>query len=64
MHEIEFADPLLELEWKIARRADELSVRAAHDKETDLACWLQAERDICGEPASLGAAAPESASLA
>lgn len=40
------ADPLFELERKIARRADELSRKSGNDSDRALDCWLQAEREI------------------
>jgi hypothetical protein len=43
----ETADPLLDLELQIARRADELAKERASG--LNLHCWLLAEREICGQ---------------
>jgi hypothetical protein len=42
-------DPLSQLEWRVARRADEIA-RARHiDAPLNLHCWLVAETEVWGE---------------
>lgn len=43
------ADTLLELELRVARRADELARQAPDEKPLNLECWLQAEAEIFAE---------------
>jgi hypothetical protein len=38
--------PLVELQFQVARRADELSATRADRTPLNLACWLQAEEEI------------------
>lgn len=40
------SDTLLELELRVARRADELARLPADEKPLNLECWLQAEAEI------------------
>jgi hypothetical protein len=51
-------DDLLNLEIHIARLADALAKGAASDRKTDLAHWLQAERQVfgCSDGAALSVA--------
>jgi hypothetical protein len=51
-------DRIVQWHVQIARRADELARRFAgrHNRETDLRCWLEAEREIlASEPGDSGA---------
>jgi hypothetical protein len=57
------ADPLLQLELRIARRADELARTAAVRTALNLRHWLQAEEEIlhrflAGNISALGNPAP------
>ena len=40
------SDPLLELQFRIARRADELARAKRNNTGLNLYCWLLAEREI------------------
>ena len=44
-----WAEELLRLELRVARRADELSGRASSTRSRDLLLWFQAEREIMRE---------------
>jgi hypothetical protein len=39
-------DPLLELELRVAWRADEISHESGGGRDKDLEYWLQAEREV------------------
>lgn len=47
-------DPLLDLELRVARRADELARDLPQATQLNLHCWLCAEREVFG--AEMGAA--------
>jgi hypothetical protein len=49
--EAKSTDTLLELQLRVARRADELARDCATMAGLNLHCWLSAEREICGENA-------------
>jgi len=42
-------DELLNLEMNVARRADALARGASRDRGSDLAHWLQAEREVLAD---------------
>ena len=42
-------DPLSQLEWRVARRADEIAHAYHVAAPLNLHCWLVAEREVCGE---------------
>lgn len=42
-------DALLDLQLRVARRADELAKAPANDAPLPLECWLQAEAEIFAE---------------
>jgi hypothetical protein len=56
-------DPLLELELRIARRADELTLAQGIANSLNLHCWLVAEYEVIG-PAGLVAASDRQLSRA
>ena len=43
------ADTLLELELRVARRADELARLPADEKPLNLECWLRAEAEVLSD---------------
>ena len=56
-------DQLSQLEWRVARRADEIARARNLDAPLNLHCWLVAETEVWGEFNRRGIAARESASL-
>lgn len=51
--DLRLEDDLVQLELRIARRADELSQRHEHDRARDWDDWKQAERDVLGHEMEL-----------
>jgi hypothetical protein len=43
------ADPLSQLEWRVARRADEIAHARKVEAPLNLHCWLVAETEVWGE---------------
>lgn len=43
------ADTLLELELRVARRADELARLPSDEKPLNLECWLRAEAEVLSD---------------
>ncbi|HEY0947205.1 MAG TPA: hypothetical protein VGD81_18120 [Opitutaceae bacterium] len=46
--DLQLENDLVQLELRIARRADELSQRHEHDRAKDRDDWQQAEREVLG----------------
>jgi hypothetical protein len=54
------ADPLTEIELRIARRADELARECEVHTSMDLQCWLRAEAEILRSSKDVSFAPPGS----